>query len=58
MILYRKSEIGTAYRPTLLLQLREGVMGVQLVQDMTVDINEIAAVRTLGDAMKVPDFVE
>ena len=33
-------------------------MGVQLMQQMAVDIDEIAAIGALRDAMKVPYFVE
>jgi hypothetical protein len=58
MILHRKGQIGAAHWPALLLQLREGVMSVQLVQYMAVDIDEIAAIGALRDAMKVPYFVE
>src|SRR5215469_5568505 len=58
MILHRKGEVGAAYRPALLSQLREGVMSVQLVQDMAIDIDEIAAIGALRDAMKIPYFVE
>jgi len=31
---------------------------VQFVQDMPVDIEQIAAIGALADAMEVPDFVE
>jgi hypothetical protein len=58
MILHRKGQVGAAHRPALLLQLREGVMRVQLVQHMAVDIDEIATIGALRDAMKVPYFVE
>ena len=58
MILHRESQVGAAHRPDLLLQLRESVMGVQLMQHMTIDIDEIAAVGALRDAMKIPYFVE
>jgi hypothetical protein len=42
----------------LLLQLREGVMGVQLVQHVAIDIEQIAAVGALADAIEIPDIVE
>ena len=58
MILHRKGEIGATHRTALLLQLREGMMSMQLMQHMTVDIDEIAAVGALRDAMKVPYLVE
>ena len=58
VILHRKRQVGPVHRPLLPRQLREGVMGMQLVQHMAVDIDEIAAVAALSDAMKVPDFVE
>ena len=58
MVLHGKGQIGPAHRPALLFQLRERVMRVQLVQHMPVDINQIAAVGALRDAMKIPDFVE
>ena len=38
--------------------LCEGVMGMQLMQYMAVDVDEIAAIGALRDAMKVPNFVE
>src|SRR5581483_5522816 len=34
------------------------MMCVQFMQDMTVDIEQIAAVAPLSDAMEIPDFVE
>jgi hypothetical protein len=34
------------------------VVRVQLMQHMAVDVEKIAAVGALGDAMKVPYFVE
>jgi hypothetical protein len=58
MILHRKGQVGTAHRPALLLQLRESVMCVQLVQDMAVDIDQIAAIDALRHAMKIPYFIE
>ena len=58
VILHREGQIGPVHRPLLLLQLREGMVSVQFVQDMTVDIEQIAAVGALADAMKVPDLVE
>jgi len=58
MILYRKGEIGPMHGPPLLDQLREGVMGMQFVQNVPVDIDQVAAVGALPDAMKVPDLVE
>ena len=58
MILHRERQVGAADRPGLLLQLRESMMGVQLMQHMTIDIDEIAAVGALRDAMKIPYFVK
>jgi len=46
------------HRPLLLFQLREGVMGMQFVQHVPIDIDQIAAVGALADAVKVPDLVE
>ena len=58
MILHRKGQVSAAHWPALLLQLRECVMSMQLVQHMAIDINEIAAVGALRDTMKVPYFIE
>jgi hypothetical protein len=58
MILHRKGQVGATHRPALLLQLRESVMGVQLMQDMAVDIDQIAAIGALRHTMKIPYFIE
>ena len=58
MILHCKGQVGATHRPALLVQLCEGMMGMQFVQDMAVDVDEIAAIGALRDAMKVPYFVE
>lgn len=58
MILHGKGQVGAPHRTTLLLQLREGVMRMQFMQHMPVDIDEIAAVGALRDAMKIPYLVE
>jgi catechol 2,3-dioxygenase-like lactoylglutathione lyase family enzyme len=58
VILHREGQVEPVHRPLLPRQLREGVVRVQLVEHMAVDIDEIAAVAALSDAMKVPDFVE
>ena len=42
----------------LLLQLLEGVRGMQLVQHVAVDIDEIAAVGAPRHQVRVPDLVE
>ena len=42
----------------LLLQLRKGVVRMQLMQHMPVDIDQIAAVGALRDTMKLPDLFE
>ncbi len=58
MILHREGEIGPVHGALLLCQLGEGVMGMQFVQHVTVDIDELAAVGALADAVEVPDLVE
>jgi hypothetical protein len=58
MILHRECQVGPAHRPLLLFQSREGVVGMQLMQHMTVDVKQIAAVGARTDAVKVPDSVE
>jgi hypothetical protein len=58
MILYREGQIRSMQFAAFLLEPRKSVVGVQFVQDMAIDIDQIAAVRTLPDAMKIPDFVE
>ena len=58
MILHRKGQVGPVHRPVLALQLRERVVRMQFVKDVAVDIDEIAAVAALADAMKLPDFFE
>ena len=58
VILHGKREIGAAHRAPLLFELREGVMRVQFVQHVAIDIEQIAAVGALPDPMKIPDFVE
>jgi hypothetical protein len=58
VILHRECQVGPAHRPLLLFQPRECVVGVQLMQHMAVDVEEIAAVGALADAVKVPDLVE
>ena len=58
MILHCKGQVGAAHRPALLVQPCEGVMRMQFVKDMAVDVDEIAAIGALRDAMKVPYFVE
>jgi hypothetical protein len=58
VILHREGQIGPVHRPPLFLQSREGVVSMQLMEDMPVDIEQIAAVRALADTVKVPDLVE
>ncbi len=58
MILDREGQIGTRHAASLLAQLREGVMGMQFMQNVTVDIKQVTSVGALADAMKVPDFIE
>jgi hypothetical protein len=58
VILHREGEVGSAHGPLLLLQLLEGVGGVQLVQHVPVDVDQIAAVGAAGHQMRVPDLVE
>jgi hypothetical protein len=58
MILHRERQIGSMNRPALFLQLRKCMMGVQFMQHMPVDVEQIAAVGALADPMKVPNFVE
>jgi hypothetical protein len=58
MVLHGKRQIGPMYLTVLLLQLRKRMVGVQLVQDMAVDVNEIASVGALSDQMKVPNLIE
>ncbi len=42
----------------LLLQVRKAMVGVKLMEDVTVDVEQIAAVGALPDQMQVPDLVE
>jgi len=58
VILHGECQVGPAHRRLLLLQSREGVVGMQLVQHMTVDVEEVAAVGARANAVKVPDLVE
>ncbi len=58
VILHREGQVGPVHFALLLLQLRKGMMGVQFVQHVAIDIDEIAAVGALADAVEVPDFVE
>jgi hypothetical protein len=58
VILHGEGKIGPVHGTLLLGEPREGVMGVQFMQHVTVDIDEIAAVGALPDAMKIPDFIE
>ena len=58
MILHREGEIGPMHGTLLPLQLGEGVMGVQFVQHVTVDVDELPPVGALRDAVAIPDFVE
>ena len=47
-----------AHRPMLLLQRFKGMRGVQFVQDMAVDIDEVAAIDAARDQMRIPDLVK
>ena len=58
VILHGEGDIGAAHRAPLLFELRKGVMRVQFVKHVAIDIEQIAAVAALSDAMKIPDFVE
>ena len=42
----------------LLFELRKGVMRVQFVEHVAIDIEQVTAVAALSDPMKIPDFVE
>ena len=58
VILHGESQIGAAHRAPLLFKLRKGVMRMQFVQNVAIDVEQIAAVGALSDAMRIPDFVE
>jgi hypothetical protein len=58
VVLHREGEVGAAHRAVLLLQRLKGVRGVQLVQHVAVDIDQLAAVDALGHQVGVPDFLE
>jgi hypothetical protein len=46
------------HRPLLLFQSRKSVVSMQLMEDMAVDVEKIAPIGALADAVKVPDLVE
>jgi hypothetical protein len=58
VVLDREGQIGAWNAAALLAQLREGVVRMQFVQDVAVDIEKIAPIGTLADTMKIPDFGE
>ena len=58
VVLHGEGQIGPVDRPALLLQRRKGMMRVQFVQHVTVDIEQVAAVGALPDQVRIPDFVE
>ena len=58
VILHRDGQVGPPHRTACLLEALEGVRRMQLMQHVTVDIDQLAAVRTPRHAMGVPDLVE
>ncbi len=58
MILHREGQVGPVHLALLLFQLRKGMMGMQFMENVTVDIEKIAAIGTLADTVEIPDFVE
>ena len=58
MVLHGKGEIRAAHGARGCCELLESMWGVQIVQDVTVNIDEIAAVDPGRDIMRVPDAVE
>src|SRR5262249_1464693 len=58
VVLHREGEVGPPHWTVLLLERLEGVRGVQLMQHMAVDVDQLAAVDALGDQMGIPDFFE
>ena len=58
MILHREREVRAAHRPFLLFKLLERMRRVQFVQHVAIDVDQLAAIGALGDAVGVPDFVE
>ncbi len=58
VILHREGEVGPPHRPALFLERLEGVRGVQLMQHVAVDIDQLAAVDPRRHQMGVPDLLE
>jgi hypothetical protein len=58
VILHRDGQVRPPHRTACLLEALEGVRRMQLMQYVTVDIDQLAAVRTPRHAMGVPDLVE
>ena len=58
MVHRRERQIGPPHRPVLFLQLFERVRRVQLVQHVTIDVDQLAAIGAPRDQMIVPDFLE
>ena len=54
VVLHRESQVRPVHLALLLLQMREGMVRMQLMQNVTVDIEQIAAVGALPDQMRSP----
>lgn len=58
MVLDAQGKVGPAHAAPADLELAEGMRPVNLVDDMAVDIDEVAAIRPAAHAMGVLDAVE
>jgi hypothetical protein len=58
VILDRECQVGATDRPPRLLKLVERDRGVQLMQHVTVDVDEVAPVGAMRHEVRVPDLVE
>ncbi len=58
VVLRRKGEIGPPHRPLLLVELRQGVRRMEIMQDVAIDIDEVAPVCSPRHQVGSPDLVE
>ena len=58
MILHGEGKIRPPHAAVLFVQLLESVGRVQLVQNVAIDIDEVATIAALGHEVGIPDFVE
>src|SRR3954470_11191893 len=58
MILHREGEVRPCDLPVRLFELLECVRRVKLMQNMAVDVDQLAAVHAARHQMRVPNLVE